>query len=120
MACGDASALPKVTLLDPELTLSRPFSVTAATGMDALAHTLESAVCTRQNSLSARRTNRDFPYSFKNLETVWNEPDTIEARGAVLLGAAHAVAAIEEYAWCCPCPGQSIDCKKWRDPWTGS
>ena len=95
MACGDASALPKVTLLDPELTLSQPFSVTAATGMDALAHTLESAVCTRQNSLSARHASKGFSLLIQNLETVWNEPDTIEARGAVLLGAAHAGAAIE-------------------------
>ena len=39
MACGDPSALPKITLLDPELTCSQPFSVCAATGMDALAHT---------------------------------------------------------------------------------
>ena len=37
MACGDPSALPKFTLLDPELTLSQPFSVCTATGMDALA-----------------------------------------------------------------------------------
>ena len=25
MACGDTTALPKVTLLDPQLTLSQPF-----------------------------------------------------------------------------------------------
>ena len=65
MACGDASALPKVTLLDPELTLSQPFSVCAATGMDALAHALESAVCTRRNALSARHASKGFPYSSK-------------------------------------------------------
>ena len=44
MACGDPKALPAITLLDPELTLSQPASVSACTGIDALAHALESAV----------------------------------------------------------------------------
>ena len=96
MACGDASALPKVTLLDPELTLSQPFSVCAATGMDALAHALESAVCTRRNALSARHASKGFSLLIQNLEAVWKQPDNLEARGAVLLGAAHAGAAIEK------------------------
>ena len=38
MACGDTKALPSVTILDPELTLSQPFSVAACTGIDALSH----------------------------------------------------------------------------------
>jgi len=44
MACGDSKALPRITILDPELTLSQPKMVTACTGIDALTHALESAV----------------------------------------------------------------------------
>jgi alcohol dehydrogenase len=95
MACGDPSALPKVTLLDPELTLSQPFSVCTATGMDALAHALESAVCSRRNDLSGRHARQAFVHLVKNLETVWKDPQDLLARGHVLLGAAHAGAAVE-------------------------
>lgn len=95
MACGAKSALPKVTLLDPELTLSQPFSVCTATAFDALAHTLESAVCTKRNNGSHRHAQIGFSLLAQNIEQVWTNPENLEARGAVLLGAAHAGAAIE-------------------------
>lgn len=96
MACGHPSALPKITLLDPELSLSQPFAVCAATGMDALAHALESAVCTKKNPLSHRHAKKSFLSLVKNLEKVWRDSGGLRARGEVLLGAAHAGAAIEK------------------------
>ena len=95
MACGDPSALPRITLLDPELTLSQPNSVCMATAMDALAHTLESAVCTKRNPSSDYHALKGFSLLVRNMEQVWQCPDDLDARGAVLLGAAHAGAAIE-------------------------
>ena len=95
MACGDPSALPRITLLDPELTLSQPNSVCMATAMDALAHTLESAVCNKRNSSSDYHATQGFSLLVRNMEQVWKRPDDLDARGAVLLGAAHAGAAIE-------------------------
>src|SRR5438128_933298 len=52
MACGDPQAAPRVALLDPMLTLSQPRPVTACTGLDAIAHALETAVTRRRNELS--------------------------------------------------------------------
>jgi alcohol dehydrogenase len=95
MACGDPSALPRITLLDPELTLSQPNSVCMATAMDALAHTLESAVCNKRNPSSDYHAMHGFSLLVRNMEQVWQCPDDLDARGAVLLGAAHAGAAIE-------------------------
>ena len=95
MACGDPSALPRITLLDPELTLSQPKSVCMATAMDALAHTLESAVCNKRNPSSDYHATHGFSLLVRNMEQVWQYPDDLDARGAVLLGAAHAGAAIE-------------------------
>src|SRR5262245_60840024 len=52
MACGDKKASARVSILDPDLTLTMPQSVTAATGIDAISHALESYVTTRRNNIS--------------------------------------------------------------------
>jgi alcohol dehydrogenase class IV len=46
MACGDKKAAARISILDPDLTLTMPASVTAATGIDAISHALESHVTT--------------------------------------------------------------------------
>ena len=95
MACGDKKALPCITILDPKLTLSQPRMVTACTGIDALTHALESAVTTKRNDRSYRHSLTACKLIHENLPRVFERPDDLEARGAVLLGASHAGAAIE-------------------------
>jgi alcohol dehydrogenase len=46
---GHASVLPRIAILDPELTLSLPAEPTAATGVDALTHSLESLLSANPN-----------------------------------------------------------------------
>jgi alcohol dehydrogenase len=96
MACGDSKALPAVTLLDPELTLSQPASVSACTGIDALAHSLESAVTRKRTDLSDRHARIAFRLLNQFLPIVFSDPNNLRARGGVLLGASHAGAAIEQ------------------------
>ena len=95
MACGDKKALPLVTILDPELTLSQPRKVTACTGIDALTHALESAVTTKRNEFSDRHSLLAFGLIHQSLPDIFSNPDDLSARGHVLLGASHAGAAIE-------------------------
>lgn len=95
MACGDKKALPALAILDPDLTVSQPFRVTACTGIDALAHALEAAVTRDRNETSARHARLAFLLVQGNLEKVFVAPDDVEARGFVQMGASHAGSAIE-------------------------
>lgn len=45
MAIGDARIIPKVALLDVDLTATLPASIAASTGMDALTHAIEAYTC---------------------------------------------------------------------------
>src|SRR5687768_4721959 len=95
MACGDPTAAFRVALLDPELTLSAPRGVTASSGFDALAHAVESYVTTRRNPLSETFSREAWRLLEGAYERVLAEPDDIEARGRMMLGAHLAGAAIE-------------------------
>lgn len=103
MACGDKKAACRVAILDPELTLSMPAGVTAATGIDAVSHALESFVTTKRNAISqlfARRAWRLLGQAFPVVVSINGaspkSPAAIHtARGNMLLGSHLAGAAIE-------------------------
>jgi len=95
MACGDSKAAAKVAILDPQLTVSQPFKVTAVTGIDAIAHALETAVCKSRNSVSGLFSREAFKLLHQGFERVLEQPDDLEARGQMQLGAAYAGVAIE-------------------------
>jgi len=95
MACGDPKAAARVAILDPELTLTQPPSVAAATGMDALSHALETAVTRRRNPISQMLSREAFRLCTRGLKRVFKHPRDVNARADVLLGAALAGMAIE-------------------------
>ena len=95
MACGDPKAAAKIAILDPELTLSQPRNVTACTGIDAIAHAVETAVTNKKNELSWMFSKEAFGLLMPNFATVLRSPDDLNARGSMLLGAAMAGCAIE-------------------------
>ena len=95
MACGDSKAAAAVAILDPLLTVSQPPRVTACTGIDALAHALETAVTKKRTALSGMFSREAFRLCLAGLERVLDDPRDVEARGMMLLGAALAGTAIE-------------------------
>ena len=95
MACGDPKAACRIAVLDPELTTSMPASVTAATGIDALSHAVESYVCTRRNPVSQLFGRQAWMLLSRGFPTVIHAPQNLDARSAMLLGAHLAGAAIE-------------------------
>jgi alcohol dehydrogenase len=95
MACGDPKAAAKVAILDPLLTVSQPAAVTANTGIDAIAHAVETAVTRKRNALSLMYSHEAFKLCTLSLPRVLENPGDVEARGQMLLGAALAGTAIE-------------------------
>src|SRR5262245_46127594 len=87
MACGAKKVEFRVAILDPEVTVSQPKSVTAVTGIDALAHAIEAFVCTKRNPVSSMCALSAFRYLEPNFETVLRTPDALAARSAMQVGA---------------------------------
>src|SRR5271170_6781355 len=82
MACGDPKAAARVAILDPRLTLSQPARVTACTGVDAIAHAVETAVTKKRNALSLMYSHQAFKLAVNSFSRVLREPEQLEARGS--------------------------------------
>jgi alcohol dehydrogenase len=95
MACGDRKAAFQAAILDPEVTVSQPHKVTALTGIDALAHAIESFVTTKRNPVAQMFAREAWKLLEVNLEKVLHNPADLEARGAMQMGAFFAGTAIE-------------------------
>jgi alcohol dehydrogenase len=95
MACGDKKAACAVAILDPDLTVSMPPTVTATTGIDAVSHAVETYVTKPRNAVSQLFSRRAWGLLAGSFRNVLCDPDNIDARGNMLLGAHFAGAAIE-------------------------
>lgn len=95
MACGTPSAAFRVALLDPALAVSQPRAVTAAAGFDAISHAVETFVTAGRNPVSEMFSREAWRLLEANYERALAEPENVGARGAMLLGAHFAGAAIE-------------------------
>ena len=95
MACGDPKALPKLAILDPGLTATQPAKVAAATGIDAIAHAVETAGCTKRNEISRGFSKQAWQLLEGSFERAISDPTDDEARAKMLLGAHLAGCAIE-------------------------
>lgn len=95
MACLDPKVLARVAILDPQLTLSQPTRVAACTGIDAVAHALETAVTRKRTPQSLAFSHEAFHLCADALPRVLTVPDDLSARARMQLGAAFSGAAIE-------------------------
>jgi alcohol dehydrogenase len=95
MAWGDVKAACRVAILDPLLTLTMPLSVTAATGIDAMTHAIESYVTVRRNTISGMFAGQAWELLSRAFPRVLSDPADVHARGRMQVGAFLAGAAIE-------------------------
>ncbi|MGQ9780135.1 MAG: iron-containing alcohol dehydrogenase family protein [Bacillota bacterium] len=78
---------PTVALVDPELTVSMPRAVTASSGMDALAHAVESYLSKNANAISALFAEEATRLVFQHLESACKDGSNIHARTGMALAA---------------------------------
>jgi alcohol dehydrogenase len=87
---GHESVLPRIAILDPELTLNLPPAATAATGVDAMTHSLESLLSANPNpfaeaiALGVIRTVGEW------LPRAVDDGSNLEARSRMLLASHYA------------------------------
>ena len=80
--------LPDIALLDAELTLGLPPSITAATGIDAMVHAIEAFTSKKKkNPYSDMLAKEALRLISSNLLTAVRQGNNVEARSKVLLGA---------------------------------
>jgi alcohol dehydrogenase class IV len=104
--------MPDVAILDPELTLSLPPVLTAATGMDALTHAIEAYVSTGAQPVSDALAIGAIKMIAGNLRQAVQHGDDLEARSNMLLASTMAGIAFSNtllgivHAMAHPCGGR--------------
>ncbi|WP_240666671.1 iron-containing alcohol dehydrogenase [Longirhabdus pacifica] len=87
---GHHTLIPDVAILDPELTISLPQSITAYTGMDALAHAMEAYVSTKATPCSDFYALESMRLIAASLPLAYQNGNDIKAREQMLLGSYYA------------------------------
>ncbi|WP_113705063.1 iron-containing alcohol dehydrogenase family protein [Nonomuraea lactucae] len=83
---GNASTQPVISILDPALTIGLPPRATAATGVDALVHGIESLTSRGRNPVSEAYAHHAVKLVFRWLPHAVKDGTDLEARGQLLLG----------------------------------
>ncbi|WJH37514.1 iron-containing alcohol dehydrogenase [Paenibacillus sp. CC-CFT747] len=79
---------PRLAVLDPELTLSLPQEATAATGMDAFTHALESYLGKKANPISDMYALESIRLISGSLVRSYEDGQSLSARSSMLYGSA--------------------------------
>ena len=77
---NDPAMYPKIAIIDPELTLTVPPQVTASTGLDVLAHAIESYWATIHQPICSACSIYSARLVFEWLEKAYNNPTDLKAR----------------------------------------
>jgi alcohol dehydrogenase len=87
--------MPKVAILDPELTVGLPAKLTAATGMDALAHVVEAYCAPFYHPLAAGVALEGMRLIKGNLARAVKKGTDLDARGHMLMASAMGATAFQ-------------------------
>lgn len=82
----DNKLTPNNVIIDPEFTKTMPPSVTAATGMDAITHAVESYISNMATPLTEYNSLKGLEILYNNLPRVVADGANMEAREQMMLG----------------------------------
>lgn len=82
----DHKVTPKLVIYDPTLTLSLPQSVTAATGINALAHCIEGLYSKNRNPLGTATALSGIQHITQSLLRCYQQGDDLAARTQMFIG----------------------------------
>jgi len=85
MVCVDPNDIPILAVVDPELMVTMPKGLTAATGLDALTHAIEGYLTKGAWEMSDMFEIKAMELIAKHLEKAVHEPSNMEARNGMAL-----------------------------------
>ncbi len=88
------SMIPDYVILDSQMIRKLPKSIVAATGVDALAHVVECYTSKKATPFSDTYATAGAKLIFHNISEAYNNPDNMEAKSSMLLGAFYGGVAI--------------------------
>jgi alcohol dehydrogenase len=86
--------LPDLVILDPALTLNLPKAITAATGMDAFTHALESYISNKANPFSDMFALESMRLISGSIQEAYHHGENMKAREDMLVGAMYGGMAL--------------------------
>ena len=92
--------IPKVALCDPTLTVGLPPGLTAATGLDAVAHCIETFLAPSFNPPAEGIALDGLRRAWKNIETAFHEPSDIAARTNMMSASLQGALAFQKGLGC--------------------
>jgi|TARA_B100001964_G_scaffold241195_1_gene312949 alcohol dehydrogenase len=90
------SIIPKVAIIDSDLSQTMTESITAASGMDALTHAIEGIISHESNVLAETLGLKSINLIFTNLEKVIQKPNDTESRDKMSLASLFAGIVIQQ------------------------
>ena len=90
MMCMGLAYLPRIAIVDYELTLSKPWRLTADTGLDALTHAIEAYVSRQASPFTDALALAAMRALWRNVARACTDPSDRAAREAMMLGALQA------------------------------
>ncbi len=88
------SMIPRVALVDPELTLDLPPAITASTGLDALTQLIEPLTCNRANPLVDALCREGIFRVARSLKKAWAQGQDVAAREDMCLASLYGGLAL--------------------------
>jgi alcohol dehydrogenase class IV len=96
----DAKLMPRISIVDYELSMTMPAALTAHVGVDTLVHGIEAYVSKRSNGMTDPLAISCIQLTARHLLTAYREPENRQAREAMALAACQGGMAFSNSSVC--------------------